>query len=502
MTQNGFLMIWPDQPALSLLFWVLVAVTLLYMARLPAHQAFMGLGRVLHNALRVTARSVGLARERLELRNREVLLAAGLESTERLIEREFRRIEATTQRDLASFPAMHRKVMEQVTAIDEDYRQTAEVPPEIPGWVDAIEAVAKIQSVSEPRVAEVLEDIHHSFERSHDQAIEAYRKSGKERHRLLARMMPYWRKLSQTLDSTEKTVGRLIDRSQHIDKQLAEYQEITRGTDKALRTLASSSFTQFFISAFVLLVAVGGAVINFNLIAYPMQEMVGGASYIGAFRTADVAALVIILVEVAMGLFLMESLRVTRLFPVIGALDDRLRIRMIWVTFAILFTLASVESALAYMRDLIAADAEALRQSLAGGAAVVVAENRWIPTVGQMVMGFVLPFALVFVAIPLESFVHASRTVLGMCAVMVLRSIAALLRFVGNIAYHGARMLVRLYDLAIFAPLWVESMVRRPRRSGAESRERTGGLHQTIQKALTDSGVLTDSAARAREVSS
>lgn len=501
MIENGMLLIWPGQPALSLLVWALALITLLYMARLPAHQALTALGRVLHNALRVAARSMSLARERLEVRNREVLLAAGLDSTERLIEREFRRIEATTQRDLAGFPVLHRKAMEQITAIDEDYQQTAEVPPEIPGWVDAIEAVAKIQSVSEPRVAEVLEDIHRSFEKSHAQAVAAYRKSGKRRHRLLGRMMPYWRRLSQTLDSTEKTVGRLIDRSQHIDKQMIEYQEISRGTDKALRTLASSSFTQFFISAFVLLVAVGGAVINFNLIAYPMQEMVGGASYIGAFRTADVAALVIILVEVAMGLFLMESLRVTRLFPVIGALDDRLRVRMIWVTFAILFTLASVESALAYMRDLIAADAEALRQSLAGSVAAVTPENRWIPTVGQMVMGFVLPFALVFVAIPLESFVHASRTVLGMAAIMVLRSAAALLRFAGNVASQGARMLVRLYDLAIFAPLWVESLIRRAGDGAAARSAPADGLHQTIHKALTDSGVLTDGAARAREVS-
>lgn len=312
-------------------------------------------------------------------------------------------------------------------------------------------------------------------------------------------MMPYWRRLAQTLDSTEKSINRLLERTQHVDKQLAEYEEMTQGTDRALRTLASSSFTQFVISAFVLLVAIGGAVINFNLIAYPMQEMVGGASYIGAFRTADVAAMVIILVEVAMGLFLMESLRVTRLFPVIGALDDRLRVRMIWITFAILFTLASVESALAYMRDLIAADVEALRQSLAGGAAMVAADNRWIPTVGQMVMGFVLPFALIFVAIPLESFVHASRTVLGMVAVGVLRLIAAALRLIGNLAWQGARMLVRIYDLVIFAPLWLENVIR---KSGTRTAEPArSGLHQTIHKALTDSGVFTESAARAREVS-
>ena len=62
----------------------------------------------------------------------------------------------------------------------------------------------------------------------------------------------------------------------------------------------------------VLGVAIGGAAINFSLIARPMAEMVGGTSLIGGFRTADIAALVIIMVEISMGLLLMESLRITR----------------------------------------------------------------------------------------------------------------------------------------------------------------------------------------------
>jgi len=60
--------------------------------------------------------------------------------------------------------------------------------------------------------------------------------------------------------------------------------------------------------------------------------------------TADIAALVIIMVEISMGLFLMESLRITRLFPVIGALSDKMRVRMIFVTFTILLLMASIEA--------------------------------------------------------------------------------------------------------------------------------------------------------------
>src|SRR5690625_6517618 len=85
-----------------------------------------------------------------------------------------------------------------------------------------------------------------------------------------------------------------------------------------------------------------------------MSEMVGGASYIGSVRTSDVAALVIIMVEITMGLFLLEALQITRLFPVIGSLDDTMRKRMAIAAFTILVIFASIEASLAYMRDLLA----------------------------------------------------------------------------------------------------------------------------------------------------
>src|SRR5690625_7069130 len=113
-----------------------------------------------------------------------------------------------------------------------------------------------------------------------------------------------------------------------------------------------------------------------------MSEMVGGASYIGSVRTSDVAALVIIMVEITMGLFLLEALQITRLFPVIGSLDDTMRKRMAIAAFTILVIFASIEASLAYMRDLLALDREALAQSLAG-TTVAQAQFRWIPSVGQ-----------------------------------------------------------------------------------------------------------------------
>ena len=310
-------------------------------------------------------------------------------------------------------------------------------------------------------VGNVLEDIHHSLIKANTKATEEYRKSSHKRHQLLNKMMPHWRKVNQTLGQVDKNINSLLLRLTTIDRHMGEYEEIQKGTDRAVRKLSSSSLTQFFISAFVLFIAVGGAIINFNLIARPMSEMVGGTSYLMGFQTSHIAALVIILVEIAMGLFLMESMRITRLFPVIGALNDKLRIKMIWITFTILLILACVEAGLAYMREILMQDAAATRALLREDTVEVVESSYlWITTAAQMGMGFILPFALTFVAIPLESFVHSLRTVLGIVAVAFLHSLSWGLRLSGNLARFSGEMVINVYDFLIFGPLWVERLVK------------------------------------------
>jgi hypothetical protein len=481
MTWETILGLWSHSMALSVSIWVVILLVALYLARRPAHEFIRTLSHVLYNALRKSAHSVRLAETRLGRRNREVLLAMAAENQERIIEREFHRINAVVSRDLSSYPALHRQLSEQITHIDEDYRETAETPPEPPAWLDAVEAVAKIPTDGDPTIARILQDIHHTLKRSTQDITREYRIASGERHKLLKRMLPYWRRLDERIREVQKTIKGIGERATEIDKQMTHYEEILSGNDRVVRTLSSSSMTQFLISGVVMVIAIMGGMINFQLIALPMSEMVGGASYIGSVRTADVAALVIIMVEIAMGLFLMESLRITRLFPVIGALDDRMRRRMIWVTFFILLAMASIESALAYMRDMLAADHEALTQSLAASSGTVVqqAQFRWIPSIGQMVMGFVLPFALTFVAIPLESFIHASRTVMGVVMAGLLRGLAYVLHLLAGVMRTLGNSLTHLYDLIIFLPLAVEHLVSEWRSSKSSSETKGSESPQT-----------------------
>jgi hypothetical protein len=464
---------------ISALIWLALAIAALYLAREPAHRAILAIFQAMGALAELAAEALKRGEQKLSARNRDVLLSHGREAKERVIEREFERVADTVQKDLAGHPALQRSLSEAITRIDEDHQRAVDVPPDPPGWVKAVETVAKLDTRGDSTAGEILGHMHRALLKAHDRMLGEYRAGCRERHRLLGRMLPQWRRIQNTLTQVDKNIESVLLRSRSIDRHLTEYQELVRGTDQALRVLSSSSLVQFFVAALVLAVAIGGAAVNFSLIARPMAEMVGGTSFIGDFRTADIAALVIILVEISMGLFLMESLRITRLFPVIGALPDKLRVRMIWVTFTLLFLLASVEAGLAYMREILMQDELATAALLRGGEALAQSDYVWITTAAQMGMGFVLPFALTFVAIPLETFVHSLRTVVGLAAIGVMRLLGFVMRLVGKLFGHVGTALVRIYDILVFLPLWVASI--RGRQAAGGKRKRSDDVYAEVR---------------------
>ncbi|TLZ17109.1 MAG: hypothetical protein E6K34_10340 [Gammaproteobacteria bacterium] len=381
-------------PVLSAAILLVLLIAALYLARHTAHQAIHAVTSALARGFRLASHSVAHAEERLAARNREVLLAAGRDAKERMVEREFARIADTTRKDLSNYPDMHRRLSEAIIRIEEDQEKAVEVPPEAPGWAKAVEVIAKLDARNAG--AEILADIHKSMLKAHAEAMVDYRKASGERHGLLRKMMPDWRLIQETLGRVNKSVASVIERSLVIDRHMQDYETIVHGEDRALSVLSSSSLVHFFVSMLVL--------------------------------------------------------------PVIGALSDKMRVRMIGITFAILLLMASIEAGLAYMREVLLQDelaTNALLRSDSTGA--LVNAHLWITTMAQMGMGFILPFALVFAAIPLETFVHSLRTVLGLMGIGVLRALALILRVLGNGLRHLGTLAERIYDLPLFVPLWIEA---------------------------------------------
>ena len=459
-----------SNPFLSMMIWIVLLLAALYFARKPFHRAVGSLAKIIHNAMRLTATSVLSAERALAQRNREVLMAAGLEKAERLVEREFDRINSAVVRDLASYPHLQRQLLELTSRLDEDYSSSADVPPSLPNWRPIIESIAGIKHTGDSMVANMLGEINRTLTEQHKSAIDNYRKSNASRYGILKKMLPVWRKAQKTLNDVGNAIGNLNRRAKSIDRYMDEYEQIRLQTDKAARLLSSSSLMQFFISGLFLLIAFGGGIIIFNMIALPMSEMMGNTSYIGPYRTSDVAVLVIILIELTMGLFIMEALRITRLFPTIGSMDDNMRRRIIWIAFSLLAILAGIESALAFAGDRIAWDLGTLGQPMAS--IEQSASAGMIPAVGQMIVCFIFPFALAFVAIPLESFVSSTRTVLGIIVVGALRLISFVLRLIGNIGYYTGRFVINLYDLLIFPSIWLEGVLAGSKTNKNEAGEK------------------------------
>ena len=462
MSENQPWMLFPDNPALSVFVLAIVALVFLYAARRPMHELLRALGALLGGPLRLGARWLVTTAEQMKERNRAVLLAHGKHEVGQRIEREFERLGAVVRRDLQGYPTLQRKLLDEITRIEEDYKKCGEVPPPPPDWVEAVTAMAEVKTGNEI-VQRILEEIKTSIGKIHDKAISEYRKSYESRHKILESFMPFWRSVDRNIAEVNKKLGDLQESAKGVDALMAKYEAINAKTDKAQHALTVSAFTQFAIALLVMAVAAGGAFINYKLIALPMSEMVGAGDYLTAsLRTSEVAALVIIFVEASMGLFLMEALRITHLFPRIATLSDHMRRRMMWIALVLLVTLAGVEAALALMRDMLIADKQALIQSLATVQQAAPADG-WvgkIPTAGQMLLGFILPFALAFIAIPVESLIHSSRTVGGVLLAALVSALALTLRVLANVSRRMSKVLITVYDVVIVLPLMVERMTK------------------------------------------
>jgi hypothetical protein len=267
-------------------------------------------------------------------------------------------------------------------------------------------------------------------------------------------------------------VGKALESTRRIHGYVEEYEKVREDETSAARALAFSATKLFIVSAVVLCVALGGAFVNFQLIALPMSELVPAGARVGGIPVAQVSALVIVLLETVLGIFLMEMLGITELFPRLQGIPASRRKLILGIALAGLFFLASVESSLAVLRERIVEADAALKLSLAGEESRLVsqASGSRIPVVGQAVLGFVLPWVLALVAIPLEMLLDSGRHVVGTLLVLALQGLGQLASLAAQVSRALAGMLAQLYDVYVAIPLRIERAFRgEPPRSGAKA---------------------------------
>src|SRR5258708_22350698 len=153
-------MIWPGNAMASALILFAIAMPFLYAARKVVHDLFRSIGHMIGGPLRLGARWLFATARDMKERNKAVLLAHGKEEVGQHIEREFDRVGLLVTRDLEGYPALQRKLLEEITRVEEDYKKCGEVPPPPPDWVEADGGVTEIQSEHHGEVQGILEEVN------------------------------------------------------------------------------------------------------------------------------------------------------------------------------------------------------------------------------------------------------------------------------------------------------------------------------------------------------
>lgn len=450
----------PTHPIVSLAIYAAVALTLLYLARLPVQRALATVARLVQQVLRLGARWLSLNAAELRERNQLVLLAHGREELGQRIEREFERIDAVVCRDLQAYPELQRRLMGEIARMEVEYDRHAQTPPTPPEWTKLLLAIAKVKPGDDPVVQASLASLQGTIEAAERRSMREYRSAVAKRHSQLARMRPAWRGLERRVQSMDSRLKSVERRAAAIDGYMETYQQIQNQSERAEHTLFVSASLLFAVSMLMLMAVIGGVVLDLTLIAPPLAEMVDNSRFIGELPLADVAALGIIFAEAAMGTLLMEATRVTRLFPRISYLSEPVRRALIIAALALLVGFALLQTALVAIYD-----AASLR---------IVSDAPGISTADasliKVFLAFVLPFAMALLPVPLEAFMSSLRTVSGAFLVFVLRSAGFALRLLGEAVRLTIHGLIALYDLVIFLPLLLERAVVGLLRPGVSAR--------------------------------
>jgi len=442
---------WPDSPALALLIWLPLTMAVLYLIRARAHVAIARSSRAGQRVLRLGGRACAELAQRIEVRNREVMLALQTEITRRQLEREFTRVAAAVEQDMTKFQHLERSINEHITLLAEDFERSTQVPPAAPGWIGAVDAIAKLQAENNPEpVGRVLQDIHNSVQDQQREVMREYRWAVNARHKILADLRPLWRKVSRQVVAVGRDSRDLLARVHRIDTLMAAFRELCANR----ADVRVESFLARWLVALVLTcAAVVIGVLNIDLLALPLSALFRGQAG-QSDNLVGLTAIAFTLGVTGVALLLSECAQVSRLLPLIGGLPRHTRILLTAVASLLLVALAGGEAML--LASVAGADLPGWPHAL----------SAW----GMASVGLAVPLLLALLAPSLESLLATSRPVGASAAAALLTVTALLLRLLGRLLLECGRLAHLLYDVVLFLPLASEEALAQRRNRVAAAR--------------------------------
>lgn len=469
------MVIWAEYSEPLMFALPVIVLGLLYVLRQQAHHFLERLAKSLHRLLRIAARSCLHAEQRIRLRNHEVTKALAESLMERQLERRFMRIERLVERDLESYKKLSAQINGQLTVISEDYDASAEVPNPAPEWIAAVEAIANLEEdqCNTDVMARILADMHATVKDHQREALREHRWTVSARHKVLAGLRPQWRKMAKLLDHIDHNIEILRQRLRQVDRHMGQFELLTAGSGQGIM---SSMFMRFVIALSFVTVGTAAAWVNLQLLAQPLA-VVMAERQIADLPLAELITLLHIGVTLAAAALITESLKITHLLPLAGAMTHRGRSMMTWLGVILLVLVIGLESTALLGTPLVEAP---VVQSAAVGTAVTEAVTAPLTTVevalagtSTMIgltelsavilalMGITIPLVVAVSIIPLEYLLHTVRPVVGTVIQVLMHISALVLRLCASLAIDLGRVAVIIYDTVIFLPLMVERAVLR-----------------------------------------
>ncbi len=456
--------LWPEMPAVSIALLIIGSMLFLFLAREPIHKAFDSLAEGTAGGLKKMGQWANNIAQRQTERNIKVLLESGMADASKKLQEEFLRVEASYGKHLSGYPTIQRRLDDFISKIETDYKECGQANPEAPGWNEAVSSLAKVQGTSGDRVIEkMLSEIHKSAIDGEKRALTELRNTTAKRHKVLSAMAPIWKKVQKSLNEIGDQVAHVLDTTKRIDKYMDQFEKISKGDDDSIEMLSSRATKLFIASALIILVAGLGAWINFEIIAPPMAELIPNPNKVlGLITVSKFSALVIIMIEIFLGIFLMEALGITNIIPQIAMMPKAKRQIILYACLLFLFVFSCIEASLGVLRELIfEADLEIQKQLSGDTSTAAVTENSIIKQMGlygQAGLGFILPWVLAMVAMPLELLIESSQHTIRKILIFFINSFANICKMLAYLIEYALKIIMHLYDAYIIIPSQLASL--------------------------------------------
>lgn len=298
---------------------------------------------------------------------------------------------------------------------------------------------------------------------------------------------PRLRDIAEKLTKTQQEFDKHAD---DVNKSFVEFEQIVKSDDRTAVAAKASIFVPWLIAVIITTIALAGVFLNFFLIERPMSEIVGEGARIGGVGLPAVAAIVVIFLEFVAGVILMDAAGFTKLIPAFHSMTQSSRRIMFFVAFGFLTAFSVLEITLSIVREEIIEQQQETRDianrallaptpapDAAAPDAATPTEDAaparerpnvfglQLSTFAQVILAAIIPWLLAAAALPLEAIIRNSVFMVSIAGSYLMLFAAFLFKTLSLLFKNVGIFILAIYDLIIFAPLWVERRVKGATRS-------------------------------------